>query len=212
MSKTQYYLLFAFLVFPIHTFSQQFGIKAGGNHSFMDESRFPLLEVDQFIAKGGWHIGLYGEIPLEGNFGIQIEALYNRKGVGIALLDGSSVNANYEYFDWPILIYQEWRGFQFQIGAAAGLIMNHYLYDRELGTRSEFDAGDWVREFDITALGGVEYQQGRFQLGIRYEVALSQTSKNIMVRQGTNTIIGFGNGGYHRNLMVSLGYALIGEE
>lgn len=212
MSKTQYLSLLAFLFIPSIIFTQQFGLKVGGNHSFMDESRFGLFDVDQFTTKGGWHIGVYGDIPLKGNFGMQVEALYNRKGVGIDFLDGNSSNANYEYFDLPVLIYQEWRGFQFQIGAAAGLIMNHYFYDREQGTRSKFDAGEWLRTYDITALGGIEYQQGRFQLGIRYEVALSQTTKNFEIMQANNVIVGFGNGGYHRNLMFSLGYTLLGEK
>lgn len=211
MTKAQYLFLLILLFIPISLSAQHFGLKAGGNLSFMDESRFPPLEVAQFIAKGGWHLGVYGDIPLEGHFGMQIEALYNLKGVGMHLEDGKSFNANYEYFDIPILLYYQWRGFQFQAGAATGLIMNHYFYDRELRTSSGVDEGEWERGFDVTALGGLEYQLGRLQVGLRYEVALSNTSKNFMVRQATNVLIGFGNGGYHRNLMISIGYALLGK-
>lgn len=211
MTKAQYLTLVIFTILPISLSAQHFGLKAGGNHSFMDESNFPPLEVAQFVTKGGWHMGVYGDIPLQGHFGMQIEALYNLKGVGMKLENGRGFNANYEYFDLPILFYYQWRGFQFQVGAAAGLIMNHYFYDRELGTNSYIDSGDWKRAFDVTALGGLEYQLGRVQLGLRYEVALSHTSKNFLVTQSTNVLIGFGNGGYHRNLMLSLGYSLWGK-
>ena len=211
MTKAQYLPLFIFLTLPFAIVAQHFGVKVGGNHSYMDESRFPPLEVAQFITKGGWHAGVYADIPLEERFGLQIEALYNLRGVGMVLEDGRSFNANYKYFDLPILLYYQWRGFQFQVGAATGLIMDHYFYDREQGTSSKVDTGEWVNTFDVTALGGLEYQLGRVQLGIRYEVALSHTSKNFLVSQSTNVQVGFGNGGYHRNLMISLGYSLWGK-
>ncbi len=209
MTKAQNLPLVILLIFPIALVAQHFGVKAGGNHSFMDESQFRLFEVEQFTTKGGWHIGIYGDVSLGRNLGFQIEALYNRKGVGMDLQDGMTFNANYEYFDIPILLYYEWKGIQFQAGAAAGLIMNHYFYKRDLGTRFDLDVGEWKSAYDVTALGGIEYQFGRAQIGIRYEVALSHTSKNITINQGTGVQIGFGQGGYHRNLMISFGYALL---
>lgn len=197
------------LLFPCAIYSQVFGLKIGGNHSYMDESRFPLLEAEKFISKGGWHFGLYGDIPLSEKFGFQLEVLYNRKGVGIEMMGGKKQNANYEYFDWPILVYYQWRGIQFQLGASAGMILNHYFFDRELGTRMNFEFGEWKRRFDMGMLGGLEYQRGRFQLGLRYEVAATHTAKFISIFTGPGVRVGFDHGGYHRNLLISLGYAII---
>jgi len=197
------------LLFPCAIYSQVFGLKIGGNHSFMDESRFPFFNAEKFASKGGWHFGLYGDVPFNEKFGFQVEVLYNRKGVGIGMAGGGKDNANYEYFDWPILVYYQWRGIQFQLGGSAGMILNHYFFDRELGTRMNFEFGEWKRRFDIGVLGGLEYQRGRYQPGLRYEVALTHTAKNISISTSNNTIEGFILGGYHRNLMISVGYDII---
>ena len=76
------------LLFPDAIYSQVFGFKIGGNHSYMDESRFPIFNVEKFVSKGGWHFGLYGDVPFNEKFGFQVEVFSNRKGVGIERAGG----------------------------------------------------------------------------------------------------------------------------
>ncbi len=161
------------------------GIKGGIN-----VSNLYVNNVDDENSRIGFHIGLYGQMPITQLFAIQPELNYSTKGTK-TVYNGAinqSVKFNLDYLDLPLLaVFKLGKVAEIQLGAYGGYLVN-------ANVKTEGDIGDGTRElnrdnfnkFDYGLVGGLGLNFGQLQVGARYNYGLQKVANS----DGADLILG----------------------
>ncbi len=170
--KTRLLILFAFLIFSYHSFSQlNFGIKAGANITKIDGKAFK----DEF--QYGYHLGGFAEIGLGGKLSIQPEVLFNQYQTRVdssfkniykdALNFSDNRDIKLNYLSIPVVLnYKLGNVLSLQAGPQFGILMDQDKKLLENG-REAFDNGDF------SLLGGAQLKISKLRVTGRYFVGLN---------------------------------------
>jgi hypothetical protein len=177
---------FSFLVFIIYVLSHaqgevkpKFGFKAGVNFSNVNTQT-----PDEENILTGYHVGVFGKIPINAVIAIQMEAVYTTKGAKLtyhnSVVDGTA-KFNLNYIEVPILLVVN---FTPHINIHVGPFVA-YLTDGKVTNEGEVTLFDFENNIDtdnynkwdagiITGLG-VDFDA--FSLGVRYNYGLTVVGK-----------------------------------
>ncbi|MEZ5043046.1 MAG: porin family protein [Saprospiraceae bacterium] len=206
---------FAFLILccfclPLGLFGQQLGIKAGLNYGTL-ANNIEISSFTEYVGTPKWHAGLFADLPIADNWGLQGELLYSQKGAKIKSKSSFELSAdmvNFDYLELPLMAYMRLGPIKIQGGAAISAQIAHNFYNTK--TKESFeDVQDLLgRDVDFSLLGGIAYPFKRFNLSARYQHGLAPMMKDVMITDANGNSVGNKAGNQHRTLMLSLGYTL----
>lgn len=155
-----------------------FGVKGGINVASL-----AVNEANDESARLGVNAGLFARTAPEEPFGLQVELLYSGKGSNttysafFGLID-QEVDFNLNYLELPVLASFRLGGVvDLHAGAYAG-----YLFNAKVSTSGDFGSGsEELDKADLNAMdfgvaGGVGFNLGPAQLGVRYLHGLSKVA------------------------------------
>lgn len=204
------FLILCCFCLPTGIFGQQLGIKAGLNYGTL-ANNIEISSFTEYVGSPKWHAGLFADLPIAANWGLQGELLYSQKGAKIKSKSSSDLPAdviNFDYLELPLMAYMNLGPIKLQGGAAISAQINHYFYNTETKERLE-DIQDLLGgDIDFSLLGGIAYQFNRLSLSARYQHGLVPMMKEVMITDVDGNLAGNKSGNQHRTLMLSLGYTL----
>lgn len=181
----------------------QIGARAGYNHANL---RGDTPEGMNTQALGGFHLGLFVELPVAPRVSIQPEVLYSTQG---AKLEGSVAGVSTEttirsqYINVPVLakIYVV-EGLNLQVGPQIGFLTGGEITGRVGGVESTSDVTDSMNSIDFGAVVGAGYKvANNITIDARYNFGLS----NVM-DDSSNQNISAGNDWKNGVFSVGVGY------
>ncbi|MEP5612906.1 MAG: porin family protein [Cyclobacteriaceae bacterium] len=182
MRKT--YLFIAALLLTTSSMAQEFrsGIKGGFNYSSLY-----VDDVEDRKIRPGFHIGFFGQSQLADAVALQTELLYttagNRSTYDVGPFDGT-VDFNLNYLQVPVML-------NFKIADALELhggLYAAYLIGANTSTDGDFGAGfqeldqDNFNDLDFGFAAGLGANFGNLQLGLRYNLGLSEIADSANAR------------------------------
>lgn len=179
------------LVSAIPTSAQTtFGIRAGLNASNIAFDNLP-----ERSEKLGFHVGLFGELPLSPGFmSLQPELNYSQKGTAYEVLnDRQSLNLNYVDFHLPLAF--KLSTVDLQVGPFASYMISKPDFTVFDENRIVVDA---FNPFDAGLSAGLNFNINKVLLGVRYNQGFVNLSK-----ENAEALLGKGKNGVGQ---VSLGY------
>jgi hypothetical protein len=175
------------------------GIKAGGN---LSNQRISVSEGTIYSGNAykGFHAGLIAETNLGGNFYLQPQLLFSRKGATHLSSSGNTpVQVKMDYVELPIsLVYKINLPFG-KIFGGAGAAFSYGIggkLEQNGQTQKLYSEGNWKREdISLVFTGGLEFNNGFFAS------INSQKGMRDVYRAGTASI-------KNKSVSVSVGYLL----
>ena len=168
-------------------FAQQFGVKGGLNVSSISNTEdllAPVLDADS-KSKIGFNAGVFMNMPLTADFGIQPEILYNNLGAKMTADDGKgnsgSLKLNLDYISVPVMFqYNATPEFYLEAGPQFSLLVSSKLKTEANGkteTSSDVDKDDF-NSFDFgLGIGAGYYITPQLGVTARYVAGFTEISK-----------------------------------
>jgi hypothetical protein len=156
-----------------------FGVKVGANLSNLHDN-----EVTDDNARFGFHIGVMGRTAADQAIGLQAELLYTTLGnrtdysAFFGLVD-QSVDFNLNYIQLPVMVsFRLAEGaFEIQAGGYAAYLVNAKVTtDGDLGDGEDDLETDNFNSMDFGLVGGLAFNGGPVQVGVRYNYGLTRIS------------------------------------
>lgn len=168
------------------------GIKAGVNVSNFANSNNQSLISDVYKNTTGFHVGVFGELPLAKKFSLLSELLYTQRGTNV----GNDIT--FGYLEIPVLAsYKVAKIISIDIGPSAS-------YQIASNVSSIYDA-----KFDLGINGGVHVTiADKFLIIARYYrgfTAVDRISYNSGPNPGSAETMSF----YNQNFQIGFGYKII---
>jgi len=142
--------------------NEGFGLKGGINLADVYGSPGTYFQDPEGIKS--FHAGAYAQFRIIGNFSLQPEVLFSRKGfkAGNFGIAGGTSNMSLDYFDVPLLFsLRILNNISLLAGPQASLLITVKENDRELDKEG-------YNSFDYGAAGGIEGRISAFRIGARY--------------------------------------------
>lgn len=165
-----------------------FGVKGGLNISSL-----AVDNADEEKTRLGANAGIFLRTMPDEPLGLQVELLYSAKGANatysgfFGLLD-QNVDFNLNYLELPVLVSFRAAGIvDFQLGGYAGYLLNARVSTSgDLGSASDELDKDNFRSVDFGIAGGVGFNAGPAQIGLRYHHGLTKVADS----DAANTVLG----------------------
>lgn len=156
------------------------GVKGGLNYSTL-----AVDKADDEKGRIGFNVGLMGRTDPEAAIGLQVELLYTTKGAHadysalFGLID-QEVDFNLNYVELPVMAsFRLAEVFELQAGAYAAVLTS-------AKAKSSGDLGDYgddlkksnFRNVDYGLVGGIAFNAGPAQVGLRYEHGLAKVAES----------------------------------
>lgn len=153
------------------------GAKAGLNISDLYST-----EANDDNTLLGFNAGLVGRSLLDAPIGLQVELLYSTKGnkthyQGFFGLVDQDVTFKLAYVEVPVMACFRFadNALELQAGGYAGYLLSADVStDGDLGSGNDAIDTDKLNKFDAGLVGGVAFNAGPAQLGVRYEYGLTR--------------------------------------
>lgn len=157
------------------------GIKVGANFSGLYSG-----EVSDENLRTGFNAGLFARSTAEDPLGLQVELLYTTKGnhthyQGFFGLVDQDVDFNLNYIELPALFSLRFAdgAFEVQAGGYLGYLVGaHVSSNGDLGNGSQDLDRDNFNALDGGLAGGVAFNAGALQLGVRYDLGLANIASS----------------------------------
>lgn len=157
------------------------GVKAGVNLSNLYSTE---ANDDHMLI--GFNAGLMGRTMLDQPFGLQAELLYTTKGnkthyQGFFGLVDQDVTFKLNYLELPVLACFRLadNAVELQVGGYAGyLLSSQVTSEGDLGNGSDTIDTDKLNQMDAGLVGGVAFNAGPAQIGVRYEYGLARIANS----------------------------------
>ena len=192
MRKITFFIAIISLSFLFSTslIAQEFkvGVKGGLNLSFLS-----LDDVGDKNILPGFHVGVFGKIPLSSSLAFQPEVLFSTKGtkivydekfLGFQIADGES-KFNLNYIEVPLyLVFNLSEVFNFHVGPYAGFLMNanvettgDILSFINVDSSEDLDRSNF-NKIDYGLSGGLGLSFNSIELGFNYNLGLLKVAKD----------------------------------
>lgn len=156
-------------------------------------SSLAVDNADEEKTRLGANAGIFLRTMPDEPLGLQVELLYSAKGANatysgfFGLLD-QNVDFNLNYVELPVLVSFRAAGIvDFQLGGYAGYLLNARVSTSgDLGSASDELDKDNFRSVDFGIAGGVGFNAGPAQIGLRYHHGLTKVTNS----DATNTVLG----------------------
>lgn len=144
------------------------GVKAGGS---LDNQRINVTESSIYSSDNlrGYQAGLVGELPLGGNFYLQPQVLFSRKGaMHLSSTGADNIKVRMSYVEMPVNVLYKFNLPFGKIFAGAGGAFSYGVGGKEIQagqTNKIYGKGrsDWKREdISLTFTTGIEFDNGFF--------------------------------------------------
>jgi hypothetical protein len=204
-------MLFAVQVQAQDNPGPKFGIKGGVNLAqlFVDQ---PNAEDENM--KIGYHVGLFGKIPVTDFLAVQPELLYTNTGAKVTYggsdlanllgIQQGEVRFNLNYIQLPVLLAANIGAFNVHVGPYASYLVGANVKDlksADLNTNDVTDLNtDDFNRVDYGLAGGIGIDLKGFTIGARYNYGLREIGNSGLAGRLTNNsrnsvaqlFIGFG--------------------
>ncbi len=166
------------LVFQAQAQGPRVGVKGGLNISnlYQDDN------FDDENARYGFHLGLFAQLGASDVFAIQPELLYSTRGNKFENDDlfDQEVSFNMNYLDLPVVaVFKLGEAIEIHAGAYVGYLLNANISsDGDLGEYEDDLDKDNFKDFDYGLVGGVGFNFGAAQAGVRYNLGLAQIAES----------------------------------
>jgi hypothetical protein len=162
--------------------SVNYGIKGGLNLSNL---YIKAENIDDENPRIGMHLGLFSQIMFADAIGIQPEILFSHKGSEASytgLID-QTVKFNLNYIDIPVLlVVRPIEVLEIHAGPYLGILVNSKVkYSGLIEGEDEIDR-DHLKTFDYGFAGGVAFNFGNLQTGIRYNMGSQEIADSDLAR------------------------------
>lgn len=155
------------------------GLKVGANLSNFHDN-----EVTDDNARFGFNVGVMGRTSADQAIGLQAELLYTTLGnrtdySGFFGLVDQSVDFNLNYLQLPVMVSFRFAegAFEVQAGGYAAFLLNAKVStDGDLGDGEDDVETDNFNNMDLGLVGGLAFNAGPVQVGIRYNYGLTKIS------------------------------------
>lgn len=154
--------------------SVKYGVKAGLNVANVSN----LDSEIKFDSRVAYHIGAMAEIGLTEQFAVQPEVLFSVQGV--TKKEGeASATLNLNYVNVPVMAkYYVIEGLSLEVGPQVGFLTTAEFKlegaGKESGTK---DVKDNFKKVDFGLNFGASYNYQNFNLGVRYNLGLTDVAK-----------------------------------
>jgi Outer membrane protein beta-barrel domain len=143
------------------------GVKGG-----LNVSNLYTYDVSDENPRVGFHAGVYGQ-PLASEFcALQLELLYSTRGSTkrYTVPVDHTIQYDLEYIDLPVLaVFKVGKILEFHAGAYGSYLLGAKIrYHGDLADGIDEMDRDQLKSFDCGLVGGVGFNVGSFQAGIRY--------------------------------------------
>lgn len=149
-----------------------FGVKGGVNLASLELDDDNTTTNFNTNSKTSFHVGVFANVPIGGNFRFQPEILYVGQGSkvsGTPLVGTGTGNTNYELdFDYvaiPLMVQLKTPGGFFVEAGPQFAFLTTARQDNATGTDPDLKDLDLVRKTDFALLGGIGYTS-RIGLGV----------------------------------------------
>ena len=167
-------IIFTFICLPVFSQTSSMGIKGGLN--------IANLYIDDIVDESsevGFQTGFYGKFPVHPNLYIQPEILYTQKGAN-AFLEDQKVKIELNYIELPVFLKLKLKNyFNIHGGPYVSYLLAHNVelenQNPDLITKPDEDN---FKNFDFGFLLGMEFNIGKFDIGIRYNSGIIKVGKN----------------------------------
>jgi hypothetical protein len=197
-----------FLLFVLISFksSGQFsiGAKVGLNINNIASS---IFAGDIYRTNVGFHLGIFGQVPIKGKFSLIPEVQYIQKGSDSDIQNNLSISTgriNLNYLELPILLsYSPIKQINIDLGPNFALMTS----SNATGAFSNTNLDNVYSKFDFNISGGVRWHLGsKISVVGRYNYGLSEIDEqNNVVANGKTTKATY----YNRTIQFGLSYKII---
>lgn len=156
-------LPFILMLVTVSAFAQP-GIKGGLNYAMIGG------DASGIEPKADFHLGIFFLTMESDKLGVQPEFVYSRQGA-----QSSGVKINYDYVNIPVMFnYYATENFFLQGGPQLGLLINAKVKSGD----GSVDVKNQLKSLDLSLGLGCGYQSGSAQLGLRYNLGLTDTTSD----------------------------------
>ena len=173
-----------------------FGIKGGANLFTIKGEDF---DDGGFKTKIGPHAGIFYQIPVAPLFSIQPELMYSSEGIRYEDED-MKASMHLSYLNLPVMFqFVTPSGFYAETGPQLGFVLKaKSKFEPSLGDKYEEDIEDDINTTPFSWGFGAGYTVGRFGIGGRYNLGLSNLLKEEQTASNYNST------GFQISLLVRL--------
>ncbi len=152
----------------------KFGLKAGLNVANVSN----LESEIKFDSRMAYHVGAMAEIGLTERFAVQPEVLFSVQGVR-KKEGGATATFNLNYVNVPVMAkYYVIDGLSLEVGPQVGFLTTGEFKLEGAGEENgTVDVKDNLKKVDFGLNFGTSYNYQNFNLGVRYNLGLTDISK-----------------------------------
>ena len=179
------------------------GAKIGSNINYIGSS---VSGGNVYRTNIGFHVGIFGQIPIDDNFSLIPEIQYIQKGADVSISNGlsrSTERINLNYIELPILLsYSPIKQINIDLGPNFALKAS----SKATGAFSTTNLDNMYSKFDFNISGGMRWNVGsKVSVIGRYNYGLSEIQENTnVVVNGKTTKATY----YNRTIQFGLSYQI----